>query len=69
MYNKQDHLCLDVGIVECGNGPKGKRIKLFDCRTKNIISIKDTKKLTNSTATEVKQLLRDHKRCISNSPF
>ena len=66
-YNKQGRFCLGVGIVDRGNGPEGERIELFDYTTKNVISIKDTEKLINSTIAEVKQLPRDHKKwCISN---
>ena len=56
-----------MGTVDCDNGPEGKRIELFDYTTKNIISIKDTKKLFDSTIAEVKQLPCGHKKwCISN---
>ena len=56
-----------MGIVDRGNGPEGKRIELFDYTTKNIVSIADTKKMINSTFTEVEQLPRDHKKwCIIN---
>ena len=56
-----------MGIVDHGDGPAGERIKLFDCTTKNIISIEDTEKLINSTIAEVKQLPRDHKKwCVTN---
>ena len=58
---------MGVGTVDCDNGPEGKRIELFDYTTKNIISIKDTKKLFDSTIAEVKQLPCGHKKwCISN---
>ena len=43
-----------VDIVDHRNGPEGKRIELFDYTTKNVISIANTKKLINSTITEVK---------------
>ena len=66
-YNKQGHFYLGVGIVDRGNGPEGKRIELFDYTSKNIISMKDTEKLIDSTTAKVKHLPRDHKKwCISN---
>ena len=65
--DKHGRFCFGVGIVDCGDGPEGKRIELFGYTTKNIIPIADTEKLINSTIAEVKQLPRDHKKwCITN---